>query len=139
MMQYNPRLSYYLDSVEDLMPCPIARGQLTCDVLVVGGGFAGISAALQAVKSGLKVILCESNFVGAGGSGQNGGQAIKGMYGLWRDYQAQYGTDIANGVWDIANNAMDFLHERRQKLIVIGNLVMFIWRINPRIYATWMN
>ncbi len=116
MIQFRPSLSYYLDSVEDLMPCPIARGQLSCDVLVVGGGFAGISAALQVAQSGLKVILCESQFVGAGGSGQNGGQAIMGMYGLWRDYQAEYGTDIANGVWDIAKDAMNFLHERRQKI-----------------------
>jgi len=37
-----------------------------CDVLVVGGGLAGLSAALTAAKSGLDVVLCDED-VAAGG------------------------------------------------------------------------
>ena len=37
-----------------------------CDVLVAGGGFAGISAALAAARSGAKVLLCEKEY-GLGG------------------------------------------------------------------------
>ncbi len=33
-----------------------------CDVLVAGGGFAGISAALAAAREGAKVLLCEKEF-----------------------------------------------------------------------------
>jgi heterotetrameric sarcosine oxidase alpha subunit len=33
-----------------------------CDVLVIGGGPAGISAALAAVRSGARVILCDEDF-----------------------------------------------------------------------------
>ena len=33
-----------------------------CDVLVVGGGFAGIAAALSAARMGKKVILVEKSF-----------------------------------------------------------------------------
>ncbi len=33
-----------------------------CDVLVIGGGPAGLSAALAAARSGARVILCEEDF-----------------------------------------------------------------------------
>ena len=33
-----------------------------CDVLVVGGGFAGIAAALSAAREGKKVILVEKSY-----------------------------------------------------------------------------
>lgn len=35
----------------------------TCDVLVCGGGFAGISAALAAARCGKKVILLEKEYL----------------------------------------------------------------------------
>ena len=42
-----------------------------CDVLVVGGGFAGIAAALSAARMGKKVILVEKSFY-LGGLGTSG-------------------------------------------------------------------
>ena len=45
-----------------------------CDVLVVGGGVSGISAAVAAARGGARVILCER-------SGMLGGTATKGLVG----------------------------------------------------------
>ncbi len=42
-----------------------------CDVLVVGGGFAGIAAALSAAREGARVILLERSFI-LGGLGTSG-------------------------------------------------------------------
>ena len=42
-----------------------------CDVLVCGGGFGGISAALAAARQGKKVILLEKTFM-LGGLGTAG-------------------------------------------------------------------
>jgi succinate dehydrogenase/fumarate reductase flavoprotein subunit len=41
---------------------------LTCDVLVVGGGFAGVWAALGAAESGASVILAEKAYVSRSGA-----------------------------------------------------------------------
>lgn len=48
------------------------RKQFDCDVLVAGGGTAGLAAAVCAAREGAKVILCESGSV-------LGGTATKGL------------------------------------------------------------
>lgn len=56
-------------------PCPALAGDVTADVCVVGGGFAGLWAAyeLHEREPELGVVLVEADIVGAGGSGANGG------------------------------------------------------------------
>jgi glycine/D-amino acid oxidase-like deaminating enzyme len=51
-------------------------GDLTTDVLVVGGGFTGLAAALGARDSGVDVILLEGNEIGSAASGRNNGLVI---------------------------------------------------------------
>jgi glycine/D-amino acid oxidase-like deaminating enzyme len=59
------------------MPEPeLSLGQdETCDLLIVGGGFTGLWAALQAKERepDADIILIEKTFVGDGASGRNGG------------------------------------------------------------------
>jgi hypothetical protein len=51
------------------------RGEESCDLAVVGGGFSGLWAALLAKEAnpGRSVVLVEGNRVGWGASGRNGG------------------------------------------------------------------
>ena len=50
------------------------------DLLIIGGGFTGCSAALEAAKQGAKVVLLESENVGFGGSGRNVGLVNAGLW-----------------------------------------------------------
>ena len=52
----------------------------TTDLLIVGGGFTGCSAALEAAKVGAKVVLLESETIGFGGSGRNVGLVNAGLW-----------------------------------------------------------
>ena len=45
----------------------IKEQYLSTDVLVIGGGIAGMFAAIKARQKGLDVILCDKNFVGRSG------------------------------------------------------------------------
>jgi glycine/D-amino acid oxidase-like deaminating enzyme len=51
------------------------RGELTCDLAVVGGGFSGLWTALLAKEAnpGRSVVLIEGNRIGSAASGRNGG------------------------------------------------------------------
>jgi len=61
----------------DIMPEPLAplAADETCELLIVGGGFTGLWAAMQAKerKPDADIILIEQTFIGDGASGRNGG------------------------------------------------------------------
>ena len=71
--------SYYEASVKRPAPEPALAGSVQADVVVVGGGFAGLSAALELAQRGFSVVVLEADRVGSGASGRNGGQAIVGF------------------------------------------------------------
>lgn len=57
---------------------PLAARE-TCDLLIVGGGFMGLSAARYAAHAGLNVRVVDAGRIGEGASGLNGGQVIPGL------------------------------------------------------------
>jgi glycine/D-amino acid oxidase-like deaminating enzyme len=56
------------------------KGTLQADVLVVGGGYTGLSSALHLAEKGASVILLESRTIGFGGSGRNAGLVNAGVW-----------------------------------------------------------
>ena len=49
------------------------------DVVVIGGGYTGLSAALQLAKHGASVTLLERESLGWGASSRNGGMILPGL------------------------------------------------------------
>ncbi len=70
----SPR-SLWLDDPGAPEPAPALVGRVRCDLLVVGGGFTGLWAALQAKEDdpSLDVVVLEGREVGWAASGRNGG------------------------------------------------------------------
>ena len=82
------------------------------DVVVVGGGFTGLSAALTCAEKGLKVALYEAETIGFGASGRNGGQLIPGLRWSMREIEAEFGHDRARAIFDLAYGAVGRVHGR---------------------------
>jgi glycine/D-amino acid oxidase-like deaminating enzyme len=53
---------------------------LQADVLVVGGGYTGLSSALHLAEQGVSVVLLEARSIGFGGSGRNAGLVNAGVW-----------------------------------------------------------
>jgi glycine/D-amino acid oxidase-like deaminating enzyme len=60
------------------------EGEVRADVIVVGGGFAGLSTALELAAAGAQVVVLERGFCGFGASGRNAGY-LAGALGLEYD------------------------------------------------------
>ena len=66
-------------------PCPPLQGDLSADVLILGGGYVGMWTAWQLLqrRSGINIAILEQDICGGGPSGRNGGFT----YGLWDDIE----------------------------------------------------
>jgi gamma-glutamylputrescine oxidase len=106
------RNSYYAATAERQHSHPPLQGTQGCDVAVVGGGLAGLSAALELAQRGFSVTLLEARELGWGASGRNGGQAIHGLACDQSTIEAQLGLDEARRVWDMSIEALDLLRQR---------------------------
>jgi gamma-glutamylputrescine oxidase len=104
--------SYYEASVQRPADCPPLQGAVQADVVVVGGGFAGLSAALELAQKGLSVVLLEADRIGSGASGRNGGQAIVGYASGQGPFEAQLGAADAQRAWDMSVEAVSLIEQR---------------------------
>ncbi|MFY0646428.1 NAD(P)/FAD-dependent oxidoreductase [Sulfitobacter geojensis] len=68
-----PRAGCWWDETCSAPDRPALGGDHSCDVAIIGGGFTGVSAALQLAQAGVSVTILESRYVGWGASGRNGG------------------------------------------------------------------
>lgn len=64
---------------------------LSVDLAVIGGGFTGCSAALEAARRGARVAVLEAREIGYGGSGRNVGLANAGLWLKPDDILAEMG------------------------------------------------
>jgi len=75
------------------IPAPPLDTDTDTETAVIGGGFTGLSAALELARSGQKVMLLEGEAVGWGASGRNNGQVIPTMTAAEPDAMAaRYGA-----------------------------------------------
>jgi len=107
--------SYYVATANPFAPPPKLEGEAQADVVVIGGGYTGLHAALNAAERGFSVILLEAGRIGWGASGRNGGQMIPGWRKSAGELIARYGEDKARTLFDLALEARALTLERIEK------------------------
>lgn len=110
MSQYPP--SWYAATAEPFAPRAALDGPIEADVVVVGGGFTGLSAALSAAEAGFSTVLIEARRIGWGASGRNGGQMIPGMRWAATDLVDKFGEDKARALVALGLEATDRVRSR---------------------------
>lgn len=89
---------------------------MAVDVAIIGGGMAGLSAALAFVQRGKKVMVLEQYYCGAGASGKSSGFITPNAELSLTDFTYRYNVDVAGQIWkfitsgvnDIRNNIHQF-------------------------------
>ncbi len=105
----SPGLSWYEASVPERPEYPELDGSRQADVVIIGGGYTGLSAAYHLAKQGADVVLIEAERFGDGASGRNGGQFGTGQRTWAEDLEAEYGYERAKALFDVAEEAKAYL------------------------------
>jgi glycine/D-amino acid oxidase-like deaminating enzyme len=90
---------------------PAAGGDLKADVLVIGAGYLGLSAALHLAERGVDVIAVDRHSPGFGASGRNGGQVIPGLKYDPDEIEALFGPDNGERLWRFAGATADVVFD----------------------------
>ena len=109
---YAGMASYYAATANPAPQRPRLEGDITADVCIVGGGFTGLSAALELSGRGMSVVLLEGERLGWGASGRNGGQLINGYSRSLEVIGKRYGHDAERGLGEMALEGARLIRER---------------------------
>lgn len=102
--------TFWIDSVK-----PIAYHTLTQDssteVVIVGGGIAGVTIAYCLLKSGKKVALVEDGFIGSGETGRTTAHLVTALDDRYYELARIYGEEKAKDIAQSHAVAIDFVEE----------------------------
>ncbi|WP_375307212.1 FAD-dependent oxidoreductase [Bradyrhizobium sp. A11] len=90
---------------------PVLSGEQQADVVIIGAGYTGLSAAHHIAKSGLAPIVLEANRPGWGASGRNGGVITAKFRLSFREIDAAHGRAMAKRMYEIAHESTDMVEE----------------------------
>jgi gamma-glutamylputrescine oxidase len=114
--------SYYSATANPAPARPPLAGDTSVDACVIGGGYTGLSAALHLAERGFTTLLLESQRVGWGASGRNGGQLNTGLRKGPSELVALFGPAEAKRLFDLAEEAKAIVRERIRRHAIACDL-----------------
>ncbi len=94
---------------------PALQGEAVADVVIVGGGFTGQSAALHLAEKGMDVVLLEAREIGFGGAGRNVGLINGGMWVMPRELPGVLGETYGERLLSLLGDAPLLVRELVEK------------------------
>jgi glycine/D-amino acid oxidase-like deaminating enzyme len=102
----------------------------SADLVVVGSGYTGLSAAIEAARGGMSVLVLDRGAIGAGCSTRNGGQVSSSIKPELGKLTAHHGADLARRIRDEGFAALAHTEE-----LIEANGIDCDWRRTGRYVA----
>jgi gamma-glutamylputrescine oxidase len=107
-MQLYPQdqVFWYLNNPAEITPL---TQDISTDILIVGGGMAGLTAAQAFQAQGRSVVLIEKNYCGAGASGKSSGFITPDSELSLFELEQMFGTETGNKIWKLIGVGVDVI------------------------------
>jgi gamma-glutamylputrescine oxidase len=101
--------TWYESTAERGPPRAPLTGEVEADVCVVGGGFAGLTCALELARRGKRVVLLEAKRLAWGASGRNGGFVASGFAERIDNVAARVGLGAAQALYNLSRQGTEYM------------------------------
>ena len=95
--------------------CQKLEGHIETQVVIIGAGFTGCSAALHLSEMGIDVVVLEAGEIGVGASGRNGGQVNPGIKRTVEHVQSIWGKEKGAELYTTIGSAPDLVFDLIKK------------------------
>jgi glycine/D-amino acid oxidase-like deaminating enzyme/nitrite reductase/ring-hydroxylating ferredoxin subunit len=103
-------ISYWIDSVKPFEFSSLDRDVET-DVLVIGGGIAGLTTAYCLLKTGRKVIVVEDGLIGSGESGRTTAHLTSALDDRYYEIENTFGEEKSRLAAQSHSSAIDWIEK----------------------------
>ncbi|MBA3682902.1 MAG: FAD-binding oxidoreductase, partial [Bacteroidetes bacterium] len=100
--------SPWIDSMQPLAFRKLEEN-IETDVVIVGGGLAGISIAYCLVKSGKRVVIIEDGFIGSGETGRTTAHLVTALDDRYYELEKMFGEEKTKLIAESHKKAIDFI------------------------------
>ncbi len=100
--------SVWIDSTEPLAFRKLDEN-IETDVVIVGGGMAGVSIAYNLVRSGKKVVIVEDGFIGSGETGRTTAHLVTALDDRYYNLEKMFGDEKTKLIAESHKSAIDFI------------------------------
>jgi glycine/D-amino acid oxidase-like deaminating enzyme/nitrite reductase/ring-hydroxylating ferredoxin subunit len=107
-------ISYWTDTANNAAP-NILKENLETDVVIVGGGLAGLSVAYCLSQSGKKVVLVEDGFIGSGETGRTTAHLVTALDDRYYNFEKTFGEEKTKLIAESHIAAINFVEHTVKK------------------------
>jgi len=124
--------TFYKTSADSALHFPAAVARSSAEVVVIGGGFAGLATALGLLERGQgDCVLLEAERIGFGASGRNGGFVSAGFSLDVSALVADLGVEEARRLYRMTEDAVRLIRQRTERYRIDCDAVFAGTRSSP--------